>query len=84
MTGDHIALELNIPQTTVCRHLIEAQLFRQMDIEPREEDPRRRYERESLGDLIHLDINALRNSNEEAGNQHKSANKVAVYGFVNI
>ena len=83
MTGDHIARELNIPQRTVSRHLIEAELSRQKDIESRDEDPPQRYEHEAPGDMIHLDIKTLRNfheegiRNEEAGNRHKSANKAA-------
>ena len=64
MTGDHIALELNIPQRTVSRHFIEAHLSRQKDPEPRDEDPPQRYEHEAPSDMIHLDINALRNFNE--------------------
>ena len=47
------------------------------DIEPRVEDPPQLYEHEALGDMIHLDIKPLRNFHEEAGNRHKSTNKVA-------
>ena len=77
MTGVQIALELNLPQRTVSRHLIEAQLSRQKDIEPRDEDSTQRKEHETLGDMIHFDIKTLRNFNEEARNRHKSANKAA-------
>ena len=78
---DHIARELNIPQRTVSRHLIEAKLSRQKDIEPRDEDLPQRYEHEAPGDMIHLDIKALRKYNEEGTryeetvNRQKSANK---------
>ena len=51
---NHIARELNIPQRTVSRHLIEAQLSRKKDIEPRDEDPPQRYEHEARGDMIDL------------------------------
>ena len=80
ITGDHIARELNRPQRTVSRHLIEAQISLQKDIEPRDEETPQRYEHEALGDMIHLDINTHRSfneegiRNEEAGNRHKLAN----------
>ena len=80
---DDIARELNIPQRTVSRHLINAQLSRQKDIELRDEDPTKRYEHEAPSDMKHLEIKTLRNfneegiRNEEAGNPHKSANKAA-------
>ena len=78
MTG-----EMSIPQRTVSRPLIEAQLFRQKDIEPRDEDLLQRYEDEAPRDKIRLDIKTLRNVNEEgnrkeeAGNRPKSANKTS-------
>ena len=80
---NHIARELNIPKRTVSRHLIEAQLSRQKDIELSDEDPPKRYEHEAPSDMKHLDIKTHRNftedgiRNEEAGNPHKSANKAA-------
>ena len=77
MTGDHIARELNIPQRTLSLYLIEAQLSRRKNIEPRDEDPPKRYEHEAPGNMIYLDIKTLRNFNEEAGIRHKSANKAA-------
>ena len=47
MTGDQIARESNIPQRTVSRHLIEAQLSRQKVREPHDEDSLKRYEHEA-------------------------------------
>ena len=38
MTGDNIARVLNMPQRTVSRHLIRAELSRQEDIEPRDSE----------------------------------------------
>lgn len=83
LTGDHIARELNMHQRTVSRHLIRAKLSRQRDIDPRDEEPPRKYEYSALGDMVHLDIKTVRNYHEEGirdeknVNRYKSANKGA-------
>ena len=75
LTGDHIFRKLKIPQKTVSRVLVRANLSRQKDIEPLE-DPPMRYEHEAPGDMVHLDIKKLRNFKEEGirnagiGNQY--------------
>ena len=90
LTGDHIARKMNMHQRTVSRVLIRANLSRQKDIEPRDEEPPRRYEHEAPGDMVHLDIKKLRNFNEEGirnsttGNRHKSANKAAGSQYMHV
>ncbi len=54
MTDDHIVRVLNMHHRTVSRHLIRAELSRQRDIQPRDEDPPRRYENEAAGDMFTL------------------------------
>ena len=53
LTGDHISRKLKIPLKTVSRILVQANLSRQKDIEPQEDQPMR-YEHEALGDMVFL------------------------------
>ena len=89
LTGDHISRKLKIPQKTVSRVLVQANLFRQKDIEP-PEDPPKRSEHEALGDMLHLDIKKLRNFKEEGirnadiGNRYKSRNKAVGSQYMHV
>jgi len=56
-TGKHIAREVGVSPATVSRVLRRAGLSRLKDLEPQE--PPRRYERATPGELIHLDIKKL-------------------------
>jgi transposase InsO family protein len=56
-TGKHIAAEVGVSAATVSRILRRLGLNRIRDLEPAE--PVRRYERESPGELIHIDIKKL-------------------------
>ena len=56
-TGKQIAAEVGVSPATVCRVLKRRGLNKLSALEPAE--PIRRYERESPGDLIHLDIKKL-------------------------
>jgi transposase InsO family protein len=56
-TGKQIAAEVGVSPATVCRVLKRRGLNRLSALEPAE--PIRRYERESPGELIHLDIKKL-------------------------
>src|SRR5262245_64810232 len=53
-TGKHIANELKVSPATVSRILRRMGLNRIRDLEPAE--PERRYERETPGEMIHIDI----------------------------
>lgn len=57
LTGRVIAAQLGMPRSTVSRLLRAAKLSRARDLEPTE--PVIRYERESPGELVHLDIKKL-------------------------
>lgn len=57
LTGDHIALRTGVSAATVSRVLRRAGLSRMRDLAPAE--PERRYEYDSPGGLIHLDIKKL-------------------------
>ena len=57
ITGDGIAKETGVSPATVSRVLRTAGLSRMKDLDPPE--PVRRYERDSPGELIHLDIKKL-------------------------
>ena len=52
-------------QRTVSPHFIRAKLLRKKDIEDRDEEPPRPYERKTLGDMIQLDIKKLPNFSEK-------------------
>ena len=56
-TGEQIARETGVSASTVSRILREAKLSRAKDLEPA--PPVVRYERETAGELIHLDIKKL-------------------------
>ena len=56
-TGKHIATEVQVSPATVSRILRRLGLNRIRDLEPAE--PERRYERESPGEIIHIDIKKL-------------------------
>ena len=56
-TGKHIATEVKVSPATVSRILRRLGLNRIRDLEPAE--PERRYERESPGEIIHIDIKKL-------------------------
>ncbi len=56
-TGKHIARAVGVSPATVSRVLKRAGLSRLKDLEP--EEPPRRYERATPGELIHLDIKKL-------------------------
>jgi transposase InsO family protein len=56
-TGKHFAREVGVSAATVSRMLKRAGLSKLKDLEP--EDPPRRYERPTPGELIHLDIKKL-------------------------
>ena len=77
-------------QKTVSRVLIRENLSRQKDIEPRDEDPPRRYEHEEQGDRVHLDLKKLPNFKEEGirntttGHRHKSANKATNSQYMHV
>lgn len=57
LTGKHIAKQTGVSVATVSRVLKRAGLSRLKDIEPAE--PVRRYERQSPGEMIHIDIKKL-------------------------
>jgi len=57
LSGLTISQLLGIGRSTVSRHLRAARLSRVRDLVPRE--PVRRYERETPGDLLHLDVKKL-------------------------
>jgi len=57
ITGDHIAKETGVSPATVSRVLRAAGVSRMKDLDPPE--PVRRYERETPGEMIHLDIKKL-------------------------
>ena len=57
LTGVQIARQLKMATSTVCRIIQRAGLSRMRDLEPPE--PPRRYERDSPGDLLHIDIKKL-------------------------
>ena len=83
LTGNPIARKLKMHQRKVSRHLIQTKHSLQKDIENRDEDPPRPYEREALEQMIYLEIKKLRISNYEGvrdcrtSNLHKSIYKVA-------
>ena len=89
LTGVHISRKLNIAQKTVSRVCVREKLSRQKDIEP-QDDPLMRYEHEAPGDMVHLDINKLRNFKEEGirnagiGNRYKSRNKAAGSQYIHV
>jgi len=56
-TGKQIAIEVKVSPATVSRILRRLGLNRMRDLEPAE--PERRYERESPGEIIHIDIKKL-------------------------
>ncbi|MGY3238271.1 transposase InsO family protein [Bradyrhizobium sp. USDA 4472] len=56
-TGQQIAIEVKVSPATVSRVLRRLGLNRIRDLEPAE--PERRYERESPGEIIHIDIKKL-------------------------
>jgi hypothetical protein len=56
-TGKQIAAEVKVSSATVSRVLRRLGLNRIRDLEPAE--PERRYERESPGEIIHIDIKKL-------------------------
>lgn len=57
LTGAHIAQKTGVSPATISRVLRRAGLSQLRDLEPAE--PARRYERQSPGELIHLDIKRL-------------------------
>ena len=57
LTGAHIAREVGVSASTVSRVLKKAGLSRLKDLDPPE--PARRYEHDTPGDMIHLDIKKL-------------------------
>ena len=81
LTVDHIARKLNLHYSIVSGHLVCAKLTRQEEIAERDEEPPIRHEQKALVDTDHLDIQKLRNFNQEVirnastGNRQKSANK---------
>ena len=90
LTGDHIARKINMHHRTASRFSIRANLSLQKDVEPRVEDPPRRYEHDESGDMVHLGIKKLRNfkergiRNSTTGNRHKSANKAAGSQYMHV
>ena len=90
LTGDHIARKLNRHQRTVSRHIIQAKLSCQKDIEDRDEEPLRCDEHETPIDMIHVDIKILQNFKEKGvkdcctGTKHKSANKVGGFPCMHV
>jgi transposase InsO family protein len=57
MSSPAIARQLRLPRSTVCRILQRAGISRLSDLAPRE--PAKRYERQTPGDLVHVDIKKL-------------------------
>lgn len=74
LTADHIARELNFHHRTVNRHLIDAELSRQNEIVPLEEDPPQWYEHRKQGDMVHFDIMKLLSFNAHAIRKEKNGN----------
>ena len=90
LTVDHIARKFNLHYSIVSGHLVSAKLTRQEEIAEREVEPPIRHEHKALGDMVHLDIQKLRNYNQEVirnastGSRQKSANKAVCSQSIHV
>jgi len=85
-TGKHIAAEVKVSPATVSRILRRLGLSRIRDLEPAQ--PVRRYERETPGQLIHIDIKKLgrfvRPGHRVTGDRQKGESRGAGHEFVHV
>lgn len=85
-TGRHIAAEVKVSPATVSRILRRLGLSRIRDLEPVQ--PVRRYERETPGQLIHIDIKKLgrfvRPGHRVTGDRQKGESRGAGHEFVHV